>query len=545
MRHLTLLPRPLWWCGIVALIVPAAAWTQSAGPDGEFVYVARDRDTLIGISRRLLIEPRRWNEIQARNNIADPRRIPLGTRIRIPYSWLRLSSELARVTAASGDVRKETQRLNTGDTLPEGSQIHTGPDGSVTLSLGDGSVITLQKSSTLTLEGMRQVTGEPEAHDTRVKLQSGRLQTVVKPQGDVGRFEIRTPVAVSAVRGTQFRSTFDPGSERATTETLEGLVAVSASSTAAALPAGFGTRVERGAPPSAPTRLLPPPDLQAISGTNHSSRLELQWPAVTGAVAYRVQLAPDSAFQSFLVDTEFTAGPVTVPAPPDGDYWLRVRSIDNLGLEGQDAVRTLQQRLLPTAPALAGPLPDANIVGNGATFAWTNVTSGTLYRMQIARDPEFADLLLERDSGEASQVEVGQIPPGKYFWRVAGVTTRGESGDWSPAQAFTQRRPAPTPDAPTFVSRAMQMQWQPEDGVQYRVQIARDREFHKMLTDQTLGEAALSITRPRPGIYYARIQTIAPDGGTTPFGETRRFEVPAPRWLQFLLPIAAMIAALA
>ncbi len=224
----------------------------------------------------------------------------------------------------------------------------------MTLSLGDGSVITLQKSSSLTLEGMRQVTGAPEVHDTRVKLQSGRLQTVVQPQGNMGRFEIRTPVAVSAVRGTQFRSTFEPGTERATTETLEGLVAVSAAAADVPLPAGFGTRVERDGPPAPPVPLLPPPDLQAMSGTNNVSRLQLQWAAVAGAAAYRVQLAPDSEFHSFIVDTDSAVPQIDMAAPPDGNYWLRVRSIDNLGPEGPDAVRTIVQRLLPASPALAG-----------------------------------------------------------------------------------------------------------------------------------------------------------------------------------------------
>jgi hypothetical protein len=548
MRHIARLPhlaQALWWCLVLALLAPAVAWTQSAPPEGEFVYIARPGDTLIGVSQRLLIDPRRWNEVQARNNIADPRRIPLGTQIRIPYSWLRLSAEVATVTATSGDVRNETRNINTGDTLAEGSQIYTGPDGSVTLSLADGSVITLQKSSVLTLEGMRGVTGLPEAHDTRIKLQSGRLQTIVKPQGNVGRFEIRTPVAVSAVRGTQFRSTFEPGTERATTETLEGLVAVSAATAVVSLPANFGTRVERDAPPLPPTPLLPPPDLQAIPETSNASRLQLEWPAVGGAAAYRVQLSPDAEFKSFIVDTESAAPAVDVPAPIDGNYWLRVRSIDNLGLEGQDAVRTLVQRLLPAPPALAGPLPDANVVGNGATFAWTSVVPEARYRLQIARDASFTDLLVERDAGEAAQVDIEQVPPGRYFWRVAGVNAQGERGAWTAAQAFTQRRPSPTPHEPTFVSRQMQMKWQPEDGTRYRVQIARDPEFRTPLIDQTLDEAGMSIHRPRPGIYYARIQTLAADGGTAPFGEPRQFEVPLPRWLQILLPVAAILAGLA
>ena len=169
----------LRWFATLALILPGFSWAQSADPEGEFIYHARLHDTLIGLSRRLLREPRRWPEVQARNNIADPRRIPLGDSIRIPYAWLRLSADTATVVAVRGEVREGGRDVSVSQTLPEGSKLETGPDGSVALLLADGSEVTLQKLSVLSLEGMRRVTGLETAHDTRFKLESGRLQTRV------------------------------------------------------------------------------------------------------------------------------------------------------------------------------------------------------------------------------------------------------------------------------------------------------------------------------------------------------------------------------
>jgi predicted phage tail protein len=347
------------------------------------------------------------------------------------------------------------------------------------------------------------------------------------------------------VRGTEFRSSVEPSGDRGTTETLEGLVAVAGSGAEVSVPADYGTRVERDAAPRPPLQLLPPPDLQTIPGTNGASRLVLQWPAITGAAGYRVQLAPDAEFHSFVADAVSIAAQIDLPAPADGNYWLRVRSIDNLGLEGRDAVRTLVQRLLPAAPALAGPLPDASIVGDGAAFAWADLGPGMRYRVQIARDAGFTDLLVERDAIEAAQLDVEHVPAGRYFWRVAALNDRGESGEWSPAQVFTQRRHAPTPDEPAFPARELQLKWQPQEGVRYRVQIARDPDFRTMSHDETRDEPSLTMRRPRPGIYYARIQTIYPDGGTAPFGDARKFDVPVPLWLKILLPLAVAAAALA
>ncbi len=85
-----------------------------------------------------------------------------------------------------------------------------------------------------------------------------------------------------------------------------------------------------------------------------------------GATRYRLQLAPDAEFQSFLIDSQIDVPQADLAAPADGSYWLRVRAIDGLGLEGHDAVRSLVQHQLPPAPAPVGPLHGANVIGEGA-----------------------------------------------------------------------------------------------------------------------------------------------------------------------------------
>jgi hypothetical protein len=532
---------PRWYLTL-ALVLPGIALAQSTDPEGEFIYHARLHDTLIGISRRLLREPRRWPEVQARNNIANPRRIPPGDAIRIPYAWLRLSADTATVMAVRGEVREGGRDVSVSQTLPEGSQLETGPDGSVALLLADGSVVTLQKLSVLALEEMRRVTGLETAHDMRFKLESGRLQTQVRPHGDVGRFEIHTPVAVSAVRGTEFRDAFEPGAGIATTETLAGLVAVSGSEAVVSIPADFGTRVERNSAPLPPVRLLPAPELEALSGTHSASQLQLKWPAVPGARHYRLQLAPDAEFHSFLVDAQLDAAEVDLPAPPDGNYWLRVRPIDGLGLEGHDAVRSFVQHQRPPAPSLIDPLPGAKVIGDSGAFAWrSGLGNDAHYRVQIARDPEFTQMLLERDIGEETHVDVAHVPPGSYFWRVAAVDDRGESSDWSQAQEYTQRQSSPTPYPPAFTGHEMQLHWDPQDGMRYRLQIARDPRFAAPLLDQTLDQPSLSARRLHPGTYYSRVQTIAEDGSKAPFGAPREFKVPVPLWLKIVLPLLPLI----
>ena len=76
------------------------------------------------------------------------------------------------------------------------------------------------------------------------------------------RFEIQTPAAISAVRGTVFRVASQPGINL--TETLRGEVEVNAQGKGLAVGAGFGTRVAKGESPSTIVKLLDAPGLPSI-----------------------------------------------------------------------------------------------------------------------------------------------------------------------------------------------------------------------------------------------------------------------------------------
>lgn len=521
-----------------------AATGQGSVPASDFQYHAQPRDTLIGLGRRLLLEPRRWRELQSRNRIIDPRRIPSGAVIQIPYEWLRTASESASVGNLSGVVRQAGNQVAQGDALPEGSVIETGRDGSVTLDLADGSVVTLQKSSTLRLEQMTRVMGVAAAHSIRLKLQSGRAETTVKPHRDVGRFEIITPVAVSAVRGTRFRNSFDSDGDRAGTETLDGAVGVAGDGGVVAVPAGFGTRVDRGKPPLPPVSLLPPPDLADLPQINTGALLRVPLRAVPGANAYRVQLARDKQFRAITVDALVLEAVASLPDVPDGDYWLRARSIDGLGLEGPDAVRQIAQRRLPDPPQLLAPINAEKITGAHVHLAWAGVGAQARYALQVAHDAAFAAPVVDRPSLDTAAAEVEDLPPGQYFWRVAALNARNEAGPWSVVQTYTQRQAMTMPDAPRLLGKMLDFSWQAIPGQGYRAQVARDVDFQHVVLDHRLDQSHWSVPPPFPGTYYLRVQAVDADGSLGEFGPPRRFQSPIPLWVKIATPVALVLTLL-
>jgi hypothetical protein len=119
-------------------------------------------------------------------------------------------------------------------------------------------------------------------------------------------------------------------------------------------------------------------------------------------VRYRAQLARDEAFNDVVMDGVFDASPARFTGLADGDYWLRVRAIDDAGLEGYDAARAFALRARPEPPRAAPP--------RAATLSWEQVPAAAGYRLQVSRDAAFKDLAGEWDS-PAPAVDTG-LPPG-------------------------------------------------------------------------------------------------------------------------------------
>jgi hypothetical protein len=543
------LPSALVCVMFLTLVAPARAQVAPSAPaagaeSAQFVYRFRARDTLIQVSRRLLLQPQRWPELQARNGIRDPFNIPPDTPLRIPYSWLKLAADTASVVAVAGAVTRDGQPLAIGDTLTQGMRIATAADGSVSIRFADQSVVTVQKSSVLRLERLQRVEGVSDGHSAELRLESGRAETRVQPKRDVGRFEIVTPVAVSAVRGTQFRSSFDADAGNATTETLEGAVGVAASGGSATVAAGFGTRVETGGAVLTPVPLLPMPDLSSLPDTHRQPLLRLQFPPVSGAAAYRAQLAADADFRALLFDESSARPEFALTLPADGDYWLRARAIDALGIEGADATQRFTQHVLPGKPELLAPATGARLYSGNATLQWSGLEPVDRYHLQLARDAQFTDLIDDRQVAGGTSLALDALPLGTHYWRVAAVNERGEAGDWSEPRTLIRRAPAPTVEALRVDREELRVRWAVQPGEQYRLQVARNAGFARPLVDVSDATGEYLLRQPRAGTYYVRVQALPANGAADPFGEAGRFEVPIPTWLKVLLGATVVVPVL-
>jgi len=313
-------------------------------PGKDLEYKVQPRDTMIGIARRYLIDGEKLDVQRAlwdHNKLKDKDSIHLGQVILIPENWLRNAPGKIVLTQVQGEVQSAGAKPKAGAEVNPGDEVRTGKDGYVTIRLADGSTLALSPDSDLAIEGVRKSPLEGSAAaDAKFLLKSGRVEAAVhkRPAGGA-RFEVRTPIAVAAVRGTQFRVVANGAQHTATSEVLEGVVQVSDTGNrgSVSVEQGYGTQVREGSPPAKPRELLPAPHLWTGIRLWVKRPIRMNFTNLDGAVRYRALVSRTADFNEIVFEGFMHNNKIRLPDLPSGPYFIRVRGIDELGLEGRDA----------------------------------------------------------------------------------------------------------------------------------------------------------------------------------------------------------------
>lgn len=492
------------------LTCTGGAWAA----DEDIVYTARPGDTLIGLQKQLLAAPFGWKGVMLHNRIAEPRRIPAGTAVRIPESWLRVEARSARVVGLHGEATLNGRPLALEDQVPPGALLRTGEASFVTLRMPDDSRLTLQPESEARLEKLQGFAGLA-GQSAQIHLERGRVEnTVAAQRGPAARYRIRTPSANVSVRGTEFRVGADAADGHARAEVTGGEVRVgNETGPATAVAKGFGVTADPGGV-QPPRPLLPAPALDELASVHERTALVVGVRPMDQAVAYRAQLARDAAFTDVVTEAVTSTPPLRLDDVPDGRLWLRVRAIDAAGLEGFDTQRPVDVRARPVPPEAAGPTAGARFVGGTVHFAWQPVADGPGYRFQVLRGDTMGEVVVDREVG-APGIDLA-LPRGDFRWRVATLKAAGGQGPWSDARAVSVTRPIGQPTVSRYNDR-LRFAWTGDHDQIYDFQLARDAAFSDLVVDQRLGEPAITLPVPPGGRYYVRVRGTDAQGASSPF----------------------------
>jgi len=492
-------------------------------------------DNLVNICKLYLEEPHRWHEIAKINRLKDPTLIHPGQYLIIPIGLLKGVPIEGTVTFIKGDVKFKTQeeetwrQLHLKDTVREGSGISTGEESAVEITFEDGASFFLRSNTALEL---RAANRKAEDHIIRkLFLKAGRsISRLKKALGKESRFEIQTPSAVAAAKGTEFRASVDD-KEATRTEVMKGTIGVEAMQKKVEVMEGEGTLVRKNEPPTKPRRLLQAPAPVNLKSLYRTMPMQFQFAPIEGASMYRVMLARDEDFKNVVKEKVIGPGQsLEIVGVEDGTYFLQSRSIDVDGLEGfpSDPVE-IKVRVNPLPPFIQSPVDGAESREKSVAFEWLNVKDAKTYHVQIAEDREFSTMVNDKDDIRRTSYTARHLDFKTYFFRVSSIAGDGYEGVWSDIQKFIVVPPPPAPpvEAPEMGEKEIHLRWRHfGEGITYHFQMARDMEFKEIVMDKKLEKPGVTLPRPEEaGTYYVRTSGIDPEGYEGDFSIPQSFEI--------------------
>jgi ferric-dicitrate binding protein FerR (iron transport regulator) len=502
------------------------------------IRVAR-HDTLIDLCKRYLQHPEKWQAIARLNRLAQPDRLSPGQTVAIPVAMLKAVPLEARVTFLKGtgflkpSGGGEWLPLHQGDVIRVGGSVKSGPESSVEVSFADGSQFLLRENTGITVK----VAQQGVLHLLRVLyLEAGKVVArVKKATGRDSRFEIETPSALAAARGTEYRVGLD---DKATTraELLESSIGFSSMGTTIPLGVDEGSVAKYREPPSPARKLLPPPDPADLQGSYPETPIALRFSAVEGASRYRAVLARDREGKDTVKESLIEPGGEFQAAPEaDGTYYVIASSIDSYGLEGRlsqprEVVLHKVARKVPV-PAVAGPFDAARLQATRTVITWQKVPGATRYQLQIASEPNFSSPLADAGGIEGTSYSTGALTVGDYFVRLRASEPDGTASDWSAVSSFTiLQLPAPLLRQTKNAVKGWDFAWDPlQEGITCQLQLAADPGFATPILDRIQPEPQLHLeSQLAPGTYYVRVRGVDPQGHTGSFSALTSFSVEKP-----------------
>lgn len=421
---------------IVGLLAVAAS-SAYAAPDGDITYVVKPNDTLYDLTGQYLVNSSALAEIRRLNRVRNPRLMQIGRKLTIPRRLLKYRPVQLVLQNFSGAVRlSQRNRAITpsiGLAIREGFEIETGRNSFVSIAGTGNSRVSIPSNSRARIIDARRYLINDQI-DIQLRVLKGRGEVVApKVDGD-GRYRMGTPLAVTAVRGTDFRVGFEPEQELSLTEVVEGEVLVAAGGSDIATGAGFGVAAAGGTL-GENEKLLPAPELIDPGQIQTDETLAFAITPLAGASRYRTQIARDAGFVDVVTETIDAGEEAQFPSLDDGRYFVRSRAISEVGLEGLSRVYSFRRKRVGVE-ASAEPAPFADAF----KFAWRTQGSGeSTSAFQLWRADNAEQLLVDEVGLSNSAILVSQLEPGTYRWRVA--TFQIDEGDvikvWGPVQELT------------------------------------------------------------------------------------------------------------
>lgn len=275
-------------------------------------------------------------------------------------------------------------------------------------------------------------------------------------------------------------------------------------------------------------------------------QVELFWENLSPTEQYEVHLAQDPKFELITRKFKTRKKQILVGSLPKGHYYWRVRSLDfpnepwgphshfkvgpapsqmlaapvPLMTDSRFILKTKDHNKSADEIRSMRPPEAKKLIVAHPRFQWSMVHEAQLYRLQISRNRNFTDLVVNKELSGLNFVWTS-VRPGQYYWRAKATNSDYKDGLFSPPQEIKVAMAAPSsltgetlidevpeiellkaPPPPLF------LRWQPTlFSTHYEVQFSQTSDFSKSLRFVTQ-KSERQIQIQKDGIYYWRVRSL-------------------------------------
>jgi len=492
----------------------AATATPESNATPEWIYTVRPGEHFAEIADALLSKDIPAIRLLQHNGIDNPAKVGSGDNLRIPLAWLQRQPNPARVNSVTGSVQLISGSDGTKRPLTSDSLIRVGDEirsqaGTATIELADGSVVRISPHSRLAFNRLTQY-GKSGMVDTRLRLNQGEIETQVKPVIEGGsRFEIETPSAVAAVRGTMFTLRTAPGMPDL--RVTEGEVSFGPPGQTRRIPAGYSASVSTAGVGRMSIRRLPPaPEINPLPQQLKQLPAQLSW-TPNGANSHRVDIF-DAESGRWINSSEVSDNDFDINLLDNGRYEIHLAAIDNRGMAGMPGVMSFEVDLQARTAALEQPEPGATVNDDMPEFRWQLRGENEVARVEIAEDKDFGNTIATSEwAPDESALPSRPLTPGQYYWRVV-TEAGGNSVATSEARSLVVNGTLPPVRiiSVNYVDSQVRVFWQRVDtATDYRLQLSEEPGFNNIIKEATLSDTTAAL-RLIPGRrYFVRLKALS------------------------------------
>ncbi|KEF31714.1 putative peptidoglycan binding protein [Marinobacter nitratireducens] len=492
----------------------------------EWQYTLRPGDTFLAVARDLLAAGVSSGDLRRYNDLSSHALVSEGDTLRIPLKWLKRQPEPARASSVTGTVQYisgisgQKRPLQPDTLIRVGDEVLSGT-GSATIELADGSEIRISPNSRLIFNRLTQY-GKSGMVDTRLRLNHGEVHTRVKPVIEGGaRFEIETPSAVAAVRGTAFSLQTSPlGTDLQVTD---GVVDFGAPGKTRRIPAGYSASVSTNNTNGLIIRRLPPaPNLNPLASPLTRLPAELSW-AESPAPEYRLDIFETDSGR-WVESRKLRNNRFDIGLLDNGDYEIHLAALDPRGIAGMPAIMPLEVALQARSATLVSPENGATANDDMPEFQWNLNGSNEVARVEIAEDIEFSDIITTSEwAPETRALPSKPLGPGQYYWRVV-TEAGGNSVATTEARQLIVNGSLPPVRiiSVNYVDSQVRVFWEKVDTAsEYRLQLSEEPGFNNIIKEATLPDTTAAL-RLIPGRrYFVRLKALSDGPLTSRWGPGR------------------------